>query len=186
MFQAIVIGNLGADAQCHNSQGSEFISFRVAHTDRWKDASGASQERTTWVDVTMNGKPAVFEFLKRGTAVAVIGSVSLRVYSSPRDRMMKAGAQVAARSIELLGGARDAVPSRLYDGNGVQHDVQKFYHTDVASAQLYTPSGQAYQSDANGWVAALQVEQQEDASVNAGSNNGQANDTNATQGYDGF
>ena len=186
MFQAIVIGNLGADAQCHNSQGSEFISFRVAHTDRWKDTNGDVKERTTWVDVTMNGKPAVFEFLKRGTAVAVIGSVSLRVYSSPRDRMMKAGAQVAARSIELLGGARDAVPSRLYDENGVQHDVQKFFHTDVASTQLFTPSGQAYQTDANGWVAPLQVDQQAGDAANAGGDPGQANEPDKPQGYDGF
>lgn len=186
MFQAIVIGNLGADAQVHNSQGSEFISFRVAHTDRWKDANGDVKERTTWVDVTMNGKPAVFEFLKRGTAVAVIGSVSLRVYSSPRDRMMKAGAQVAARSIELLGGARDAVPSRLYDSDGMQHDVHKYYQTNVAGAQLFTPSGQAYQTDANGWVVALQVEQQEGANTNAGNDAGQTQETQTTQGYDGF
>ena len=158
MLQAIVIGNLGADAEIKGQQGQEFTTFRVAHSERWKDEAGNAHEQTTWVDCTMNGKPAVFDYLKRGTTIAVIGNASLRLYSSPKDRCMKAGMRVSVRSVELIGGVRDAIPSRLYDDSGVQHDVTKFFHTDVAGATLFSQQGGAFTTDANGWVAPAQTQ----------------------------
>lgn len=155
MLQVLVIGNIGSDAEVKGAQGSEFTTFRVAHTDRYKDAQGAQHENTIWVDCAMNGKPAVYDYLKRGTLVAVIGNASLRIYSSPKDRCMKAGLQIAVRSVELLGGSRDAVPSRLYDDQGVQHDVQKYFHTDIVQTTLFSQSGSAFLVDENGWVAAI-------------------------------
>ena len=88
MLQAILVGNLGADAQAQNVNGSEFISFRVAHNDRWKDEHGQVHETSVWVDCTMNGKPAVFEYLRAGTMVFVQGALSTRLYSSAKDRCM--------------------------------------------------------------------------------------------------
>ena len=45
---------------------------------------------------------------------------------------MKAGLTIKVRNIELLGGFTDAVPSRLYDKDGVQYDVKKYYNAKVA------------------------------------------------------
>ena len=102
MLQVIVAGNLGADAEVRGEQGREFTTFRVAHTDRWTGQDGVSHETTTWVDCILNGRPNVVPYLRKGTQVVVIGTASLRVYSSPRDRCMKAGMQVSVRTVELL------------------------------------------------------------------------------------
>lgn len=152
MLQVIVAGNLGADAEVRGEQGHEFTTFRVAHTDRWTGQDGVSHENTTWVDCTLNGRPNVVPFLRKGTPVVVIGTASLRVYSSPRDRCMKAGMQVSVRSVELMGGVRDAMPSRLYDSDGIQHDVTKRYFVDVKSTTLISQRGEHYAVDADGVV----------------------------------
>lgn len=152
MHKAIIIGNLGADAVEQKSQGQSFISFRVACTDRYTDQSGQKHETTDWIDCTMNGMPPVFPYLKKGVTVCVIGDERLRIYSSQKERRMKAGAQVYVRSVELIGGRADDVPSRLYDQNGVMHEVKKWYHTDSPDTVLFSMSQRQFNTDANGWV----------------------------------
>ena len=42
-----LIGNLGADPEVRTTaEGRRIVRFSVATTERWKDASGARQERT--------------------------------------------------------------------------------------------------------------------------------------------
>lgn len=156
MLQAILIGNVGADATYQEKDGRKFTTFRVAHNDRWTDQAGQTHNNTTWVDCILNDHPKVAEFLKQGTQVAIIGNVSLRVFSSEKDRCMKAGMTINVRNVELLGGQTDPVPARLYDANGLQHDVNKFYHTNVASTQLMSQRGAQFAVDANGWVSPVQ------------------------------
>ena len=161
MLQAILVGNLGADAQAQNVNGSEFISFRVAHNDRWKDEEGKVHESSIWVDCTMNGKPAVFEYLRAGTMVFVQGALSARVYSSAKDRCMKAGIKISVQRVELLGGQADPIPRQLVDEAGALHDVTKYYHTDVAGCVLSSLRGNQFAVDDNGWVVPLEQAQQQ-------------------------
>ena len=152
MLQAILIGNIGADAKVNVKDGREFTTFRVAHNDTWTDANGTQHSNTLWVDCIINGKPNVVEFLKQGTQVAIMGNVTLRTYSSEKDRCIKAGMTINVNRVELLGGKTDDVPSRLYDTNGVQHDVKKAYYTDAGAKTLRSQRGQEYECDDNGWV----------------------------------
>lgn len=161
MLQAILVGNLGADAQVQSSNGSEFVSFRVAHNDRWKDDNGQVHESSVWVDCTMNGKPAVFEYLRAGTMVFVQGALSTRVYSSAKDRCMKAGIKISVQRVELLGGQADPIPRQLVDETGTLHDVTKYYHTDVAGCVLNSLRGNQFAVDDNGWVVPLEQAQQQ-------------------------
>lgn len=154
MLQQILCGNLGADAQLKEKDGRKFTTFRVAHNDAWTDGNGQRHDNTIWVDCIINDHPKVAEYLKAGQQVIVIGTVSLRVYSSEKDRCMKAGMTINVQRIELVGGQGDAVPSRLFDSNGVQHDVVKFYMTDIESASLVSSRGQQFHTDENGWVIA--------------------------------
>lgn len=158
MLQTIVIGNVGAVPEVKGEQGREFITFRVCHNDRWKDEAGVEHTNSVWVDCVMNGVPKVKNYLMPGTTVCVMGSIQLRVYSSKKDRCMKAGMQVNVRQIELIGGRPDAVPSRLYDSNGLQHDVSKWYLTDCKSTPLLSMSGAQFITDANGWVSPVKAE----------------------------
>lgn len=148
----MLIGYIGADAELKSSNGNEFVTFRVAHNESWTDQAGARHETTMWVDCTINGKPRVFDFLKAGTSVCVIGRLTTQVYSSKKDRCMKAGITISVYSIELLGGSSEIVPRRLYDEHGAEHQVIKYYHTDVNNTTLTTPRGIQFQVDANGWV----------------------------------
>ena len=152
MLQAILIGNVGADAQLKEQDGSKFTTFRVAHNDTWTDDAGQQHSTTTWIDCTMNDHPKVAQYIKQGQQVFITGTLKTRVYSSEKDRCMKAGIQIRVQRIELLGGASDAVPNRLYDKDGAQHDVKKYFLTDVKSTTLMSQRGSSFAVDANGWV----------------------------------
>lgn len=175
MLVTSIIGYLGADAEYKGDQGREFITFRVSHTDRWTDQAGQLHESTQWIDCIMNGRPKVAEYLKKGTCVYVDGRMSTRVYSSAKDRCMKAGVTISVNNIELVGGKGDDVPSRLYDENGVQHDIKKFYWTDVKGTFLMNPQGRRFAVDDSGWVFPLEqaekMMKEEDAAQSQESNN---------------
>lgn len=128
MLQTTIIGHIGNDAECKEYNGKEFTTFRVAHSEKWTDADGKTHEQTTWVDCVMNGKPAVLPYLTKGTLVYCSGSTELRVYSSPKDKCMKAGLTIKVRTCELVGARPDAVPAYLYRAdNGEQVRISKHF-----------------------------------------------------------
>lgn len=129
MIKVEIIGNLGADCEVKQSNGNKFGACRVAHTDKYTDAQGNVHESTMWVDVVIpDAENKVIPYLKAGVKVFVRGNASLRVYSSQKDRCMKAGLTINAREIELCGGSSDAVPRQLIDpSDGQLFDVKKCY-----------------------------------------------------------
>lgn len=162
MLAVNCIGHIGSDAEFKQSNGREFTTFRVAHSDRWTDDAGNVYESTTWVDCIMSGRPGVFEYLKKGQLVFVSGSCSLRVYSSQKERCMKAGMQINVRQIELLGGKSDEIPSALYNANsGVKVDVEKWYRVpslvrDESQPEwipLVSRTQARFVADRDGWVS---------------------------------
>lgn len=157
MFKSILIGNLGGDAVVNSKDGRSFCSFRVAHNDTWKDGAGVEHSSTAWIDCIIAADHKVIPYLKAGAQVYVEGNITLRVYSSAKDRCMKAGATINVQRIELLGGSSDAVPRRLYDEQGVQHDIAKYYHcADVKGGVLKSRQGAEFGVDDNGWVMPIQ------------------------------
>lgn len=56
MMRLEVIGNLGADAEIKEVNGRKFVSFRIAHTDKWVDSQTQQAQVTTqWVSCAING-----------------------------------------------------------------------------------------------------------------------------------
>lgn len=156
MLTGFLIGNLGADAVVRQSDGRQFVSFRVAHNDSYVGDDGKKVERSQWVDCVMNctnGVPAVVQYLTAGTLVCVTGALSSRLYSSPKDRCMKAGITLRVQKVELLGGQSDVVPRRLYDDDGVMHEVNKYYHCDVEPSTLRDTHGREFEVVKGGWVS---------------------------------
>lgn len=156
MLQVTLIGNVGADAVRKAGDGYEFVSFRVCHNDRYTDSAGVRHESTMWVDCVMDKDAKVAVYLKAGTQVYVTGSLSLRVYSSAKDRCMKAGATIRVQRLELLSGKSDPVPGRLIDNDGVVHVVQKYFHCDAADSFLHNERGAQFASDDCGWVVPIE------------------------------
>lgn len=162
MLQATIIGNLGANAEIKSTDGREFVTFRIAHNDSFNRADGTKSEQSIWVDCTIscaNGRPAVLPYLTRGTAVCVIGNVSLRVYSSEKDRCMKAGLTIHVQKLELIGGTGDTIPRRLYTKDGVMVDVNKYYHCQTNESELLDQRGNRFSVLEGGWVTPAQAEE---------------------------
>ena len=161
MLQATIIGHLGADAQVKNNNSKQFTTFRIAHTDRWTDEAGTVHDNTIWVDCIINGVSNVVPYLKKGQLVFITGSISLRVYSSAKDKCMKAGMTINVRQIELLGGKADEVPAILFDANdGTSVEVKKYFYApslirSEESAELYplvSKAGERFVCNRNGFI----------------------------------
>lgn len=173
MFKVEFIGNLGADAEIKEVNGSKFVAMRIALTDKWTTESGEKKESTTWADVTMsNTESKVIPFLKSGVKLFVRGNGSLRVYSSPKERRMKAGIQCAATEIELCGGVAELVPRQLIDpDSGALIDTTKYYwcnaETKKMKAQdvklLIDVKGNQYLMDKRGFVAPMPSQEETQA-----------------------
>lgn len=152
-----IIGNIGRAAEVRISQGRKFISFRVAVNEKWKGQDGQQHEETTWLDcIISNADHPILPYLKTGTNVFVRGSFRLSIYSSAKLRRMVPSATISVRDIELIGGRTDDVPSRLYDSDGLQHDITKWYYAaDVRSAVLMSVGGRQFNVNESGWVTAV-------------------------------
>lgn len=172
MLKIEMIGNLGADVEVRDVNGSKFASFRMAHTDKWTNQNGEEKESTIWVDVTVNNTESkVLQYLKSGVKVFVRGIGRLRVYSSQKDRCMKAGLTIIANEIELCGGSSDEVPRELYNpDDGHVFKVAKYYQSDLDTSKwkkddtglLVDRQARRYVVVKGGWVAP-EPEPREDA-----------------------
>lgn len=156
MLQTAIIGNLGADAEVKEVNGKKFVSFNVAHTERWKTEDEVTHEKTLWVSCALNGDGGnILPYLKKGTMIYAIGRTSTRVYSSEKERGFVAGINLSVQHIELVGGKSDDVPSRLYRQDGSQVEVGKFFWTqevNVYGTIIFDRSGCSYIVDSQGWI----------------------------------
>lgn len=162
MLKTELIGNLGADAEVKSGDGYSFISMRVANTEKWQDENGGEHSNTDWIDVVWNKTDsALLKYLKGGTKIYVRGFLRLRVYSSAKDRKMKAGMTINATEIELCGGNSDLVPRQLImPESGDIVDVVKYYQANVDTKAwkkddigfLVDKAGNQYQMVKGGWV----------------------------------
>ena len=150
-----IIGNIGHAAETKNKDGQEFTTFRVAVNDSWTDANGTKHDNTQWIDCVMNGRPNVAQYLQQGTQVCVVGRPKYRIYSSEKDRCMKAGVTLNVIQVELIGGVSDAVPRRLYTLDGRMLDTQKYYWCSEPNANLIDQRGRHYITNEGGWIAAI-------------------------------
>lgn len=174
MLQMTLIGNIGANALVQNSDGREFVTFRVAHNDTYTQSDGQKVSRTMWIDCVMgcsNGRPPVLPYLLAGTLVCVQGSVSTRVYSSEKDRCMKAGLTIHVSKVDLLSSSGDVVPKRLYTHDGALVEVAKYYHVQSNDPVLLDAKGKQYVVADGGWVAP-----QPDGTANSTTNGGVSNE----------
>lgn len=107
MLKLDLIGYLGIDAEIKEIDGGKFITCRVAHTDTWTGSDGVKHEQTQWINVIVQHQSKVIPYLKRGTQVYVRGNMRTRVYSSQKDKCMKAGITINATEIQLLSARKE-------------------------------------------------------------------------------
>lgn len=174
MIQLQIIGNLAQDAEVKNSNGKDFCVFRLADSRRWTAADGTKHEDTQWCSCIMSrGFENVVQYLRKGVRVFVSGQPSIDIYSSPKDRCMKARYNLQVFSVELVGGQAEAVPRRLVTGDGQLVNVYKAYYVsqneiDIANVhELYGEKGGAYSVDKLGYVWPQKEDAAQTAAVSA-------------------
>lgn len=172
MFKIEVIGHLGGDVEIKEDNGRKYAQFSVADTKRYKDTQGREVETTNWVSCFFrNVDSPVLQYLVKGVRVYVRGNGELRLFSSAKDRMMKAGASINVTDIEIVSsGSTDAVPRELVTSDGRLWPVNKHYHVvfeekDKKINVLYDKRGKPYNVDKNGFVTPVPI-QQSDSSTN--------------------
>lgn len=155
MIKLQVIGNLGADAQVINSNGNEFVSFRVAHSDSYT-RDGQKFERSLWIDCALNGNGGnLLQYLKKGAKVFVDGYPTFRIYDSAQARCKMVGVQISVKSIELCGGSNDPVPGELSTTEGEVISVLKCFYTSeekVHGQTLLDRNMKPFDVDENGFI----------------------------------
>lgn len=171
MLKAEIIGNLGADAQIKTDGGRQYVQFSVADTFKFKRQDGTVVENTNWVSCFMRQVDAgVVPYLKKGAKVFVRGNLELRLFSSEKDRCMKAGATINVQTIELVGGVTDEIPRSLATESGQLLNVQKLFWADIRNitplpSYLFDTRGKRYLVDTNGFICdELQQSQQQEQS----------------------
>lgn len=161
MLRTEVIGNIGGDAEIKSDNGRQYVQFSVADTRRYTSNDGTKQEVTNWVSCFMRNVDAeVIKYLKKGTRVYVRGNAELRLFSSAKDRRMKAGISINVSEVELVGGTSEDVPRELAAPSGELLNVYKAYYIDVSPYSeknpmprtAYDRRGNPYDINENGFV----------------------------------
>lgn len=125
MLKIEIIGNLGADAEIKDFSGSSFVSFRVAHSEKYKGADCLEHERTVWVSCLYGGNAdRLMQYLKKGVKVFCRGYASFKVFSSAASKQMEVGVNVRVQELELCGSsAAQSFPIKAHDANGLTYTV---------------------------------------------------------------
>lgn len=103
MIKLQVIGNLGKDALLNQVNGKNVINFTVAHTERYRDSSGAQKEKTTWVECAYwTDRTGVVPYLKKGSQVYVEGTPEIRMFNRA-DGTSGASLSLRVMNLQLVG-----------------------------------------------------------------------------------
>jgi len=117
--KVMLIGNVGKDPQMHYSQGGNAVaSFSIATVEKWKDKSGAKQEKTEWHNVVIFGKLAevVSQYVHKGSKLYVEGKLQTDKYTD-KEGVERYTTKVIANSMVMLDGKKDDVEQE--SGGGI-------------------------------------------------------------------
>lgn len=121
MIKLQLIGYLGKDAIQREANGKTVLSFRVAHTERFKNQQGVQQEKTTWVDCALWERDNLAPYLVQGTQVYVEGFPTVDVFSN-RSGETVGQLQLRVLNIQLLSPARRDERQRQTAAAGEEDD----------------------------------------------------------------
>lgn len=131
--KAILVGNLGRDAELRYTAGGAAVStFSIATTERFNDRDGNRKEDTQWHRIVMWGKLAetLTEYLTKGKQVYVEGKIMTREWEG-KDGALKKQTEIRAERVVLLGGGRrERTEDDGGDGGGT-HDEQVAADDDI-------------------------------------------------------
>jgi single-strand DNA-binding protein len=105
--KVILIGNLGKDPEVkYTPQGTPVAKITLATNERYKDKSGAWQDRTEWHNVVLWQRLAEIagEYLKKGGKVYIEGRLQTHSWDDKQTGQKKYMTEVIANDLVLLSG----------------------------------------------------------------------------------
>jgi len=109
MIKLMVIGNLGKDCTVNTVNGKNVINFNIAHTEKFKDSTGAQREKTTWVECAYwTDRTGISPYLKKGTQIYAEGTPEVRTYQT-NDGKNGAALSLRVQNVQLLGSRGEGV-----------------------------------------------------------------------------
>lgn len=108
--KVLLLGNLGADPELRYTPNQTAVcSFRIATTERRKNAEGEWVDQTEWHNITTFGKTAenCNTYLQKGRQVFVDGRIQTRKYqdSEGKDKYFT---EIIANQVTFVGGGKGA------------------------------------------------------------------------------
>ena len=134
MILLSAIGHLGADAEVKTINEKEYITFRIASTEKRN-----GQEETTWLSVLTSTNDNLLPYLRKGQQVFVSGRLSAKIYQSQQS--FGIDLSVFAQTLQLCGGKREEAQQQTPASPHVQ---------SVAVSQQPTPAPFPPPVDENG------------------------------------
>jgi single-strand DNA-binding protein len=105
--KAILLGHAGKDAELrYTNNGKAVATFSVATSESWRDASGTTQDRTTWHNVVAWDKLAEVcgNYVKKGKQLYIEGRIQNRSYDD-KDGNKRYVSEIVITDMILLGGS---------------------------------------------------------------------------------
>lgn len=127
--QVTIMGNLVRDIEIRFTPGNKAVgNSAIAVNETWKDASGAKQESTTFVDIEMWEKTAEMmkQYLAKGSPVLVSGRLKQDVWKDKADGSNRSKLKVVVDRFTFVGGkdrAETAPPSTAPKPDGGWKDA---------------------------------------------------------------
>ena len=106
MNKALIIGRLGQDPETRYTQGGDAVTnFSVATSEKYKDRSGETVEKTEWHKVVAWRRLAEIcgQYLKKGSQVYVEGKIQTRSWEDGTGKK-RYTTEIVAQSVEFLSG----------------------------------------------------------------------------------
>lgn len=103
MIKLQLIGHLGRDVIRREVNGAAVLGFPVATTERFRNAAGVLQERTTWVDCSLWERDNMAPYLQQGTMVYLEGTPTADAYVSQQTGQLVGAIRLRVHALQLLG-----------------------------------------------------------------------------------
>lgn len=129
--KVILLGNVGKDPEVrHLEGGASVANFTLATSERFKDKSGASQERTEWHNIVCWRALAdiVEKYVKKGTQVYIEGRIRSRSYTD-QNNQTRYITEIYADTLQLVGRKSDNPASQGGYQNGSSQTQQNWQHS---------------------------------------------------------
>src|SRR5574344_626425 len=121
--KVILLGNVGKDPEVrHLEGGASVANFTLATSERFKDRSGAPQERTEWHNIVCWRALAdiVEKYVQKGTQVYVEGKIRSRSYTD-QNNQTRYITEIYTDALQLVGRKSDNPASQGgYQNGGAQ------------------------------------------------------------------